>query len=453
MQFTIIGSGLAGLSASFHLGYEFCNIYEKNNYYGGHIFSELKNNFTWDEGPHVSFTKYEYVKELFAQSVDNDFLEHEVETVNYYHGHWIPHPAQSNLYALPEPLRSECLNDFLLSRKNTESALPKNYDDWLRIALGNRFTDEFSTKYTKKYWTTHPKNLTTNWIGGRIFYPNVEDIINGFKNPLPRQTHYIQKIRYPRNGGYLSFAKILYNQSNVELNKEVIKIDLKERMIFFKDGSSTNYEKLINTLPLPLFVEYSNISDSGKDAASNLRCSSLLLVNVIANHPTVRSENWIYVYDEDKYSTRIHCTELLSPNNGVYGKTGIQVEVYFSDYRKKNENDKAIANQVIKELIEMGLIQDTSLIDSFFTRWVPWGNVIFDHDYKNALDTVLSELEEFGLIREDDDLEPITNWDKKQDNKETLGSIIMAGRYGQWKYYWTDDCVLRGKFIGEYFSG
>ena len=41
-----------------------------------------------------------------------------------------------------------------------------------------------------------------------------------------------------------------------------------------------------------------------------------------------------------------------------------------------------IAQNVIKELIEMGLIKDKSLVESFFTRWVPWGNVIFNHDYK-----------------------------------------------------------------------
>jgi len=33
-----------------------------------------------------------------------------------------------------------------------------------------------------------------------------------------------------------------------------------------------------------------------------------------------------------------------------------------------------------------------------------------------------------------------------------LGDVILAGRFGQWKYYWSDDCVLRGKQIGEIYA-
>ena len=111
-----------------------------------------------------------------------------------------------------------------------------------------------------------------------------------------------------------------------------------------------------------------------------------------------------------------------------------------------------IAQNVIKELIEMGLIKDKSLVESFFTRWVPWGNVIFNHDYKSSLIVALRELVNFGLERESDDLDPTTNWDQKLGVNLKLGSIILAGRYGQWKYYWTDDCVLRGKIISNSLS-
>jgi protoporphyrinogen oxidase len=451
-KYTILGGGLAGLSVSFHLGHENCDIYENNDYMGGHIISENKNGFTWDEGPHVSFTNNDYVKKLFAKSLNEDFLEYNVETVNFYNGYWISHPAQTNLFSVPEPLRTECFKDILSTRKVSNNKMPTDYYEWLKVAFGKLFSDEFPVRYTKKYWTVHPKELTTNWIKERVYFPDIDEIVKGYEKPLDKQTHYIKSIRYPRTGGYNSFAKILYNQSNTHFKKELIRIDLKEKMLLFKDGTNQKYDTLVNTIPLPTFIKLSNISKKSKEAAERLKCTSLLLVNVIANHQTIRSENWMYVYDEDKYSTRINCTELLSPNNGVKGKTGIQVEVYFSDYCKKNEADNVIADKVIKELIEMGLIKDNSLVESFFTRWVPWGNVIFNHDYKNALNVVLSELENFGLEREPDDLDPTTNWDQKLGINLKVGSIILAGRYAQWKYYWTDDCVLRGKIIGNYFS-
>jgi len=451
-KYTILGGGLAGVSASFHLGHENCQIFEKNSYNGGHIFSELKHDFTWDEGPHVSFTKNEYVKRLFEKSVDREYLEYDVKPTNYFNGMWIPHPIQSNLYFLPKNLRTNCFNDLLNARKNISDEEINNYDSWLRRAFGNTFTDTFPVSYTLKYWTVHPRELMTEWIGERVYYPSIDDIKKSLKGPLDKGTHYIQNVRYPKKGGFNVFAKIFYNQSNIQKNKEVNRIDLKEKIVFFEDGTLTKYEKLINTLPLPSFLELSDISDASKEAASSLKCSSLLLVNVVANHRTIRPDNWIYVYDEDKYSTRINCTELLAPNNGVKGKTGLQVEVYFSHHRKKMESDMEIAQNVIKELIEMGLIKDKSLVESFFTRWVPWGNVIFNHDYKSSLNVALRELENFGLERESDDLDPTTNWDQKLGVNLKLGSIILAGRYGQWKYYWTDDCVLRGKIISNSLS-
>jgi hypothetical protein len=41
----------------------------------------------------------------------------------------------------------------------------------------------------------------------------------------------------------------------------------------------------------------------------------------------------------------------------------------------------------------------------------------------------------------------MTDWDTKPE--KPLGNIILAGRFAQWKYYWTDDCVMRGKYIAD----
>ena len=446
----ILGAGLAGLSASFHINNQNCIIFEKNNYATGHIHSENINGFTWDEGPHVSFTENEYVKNLFSESVDNDLLEYPVKTVNYFEGAWISHPAQTNLYAVPEPLRSECLADFLKARFSYEdNFVPQNYQEWLNYSFGETFTNTFPAAYTRKYWTTNPSLLTTDWVGKRVFFPKIDQVKEGYIQPLKEETHYIKKIRYPNNGGFMSFAQKLLTNSNINLRHELQSIDFDNRQIVFTNGETVKYQRLINTIPLPLLIAKSNAPGHIKEAASNLNCSSVLLVNVTANHQTARPENWIYVYDEDKYSTRINCTELLSPNNAPPRKTGIQVEVYFSAYKPKVETDDIIAQKVMIELIEMGLVRDIESIETYHTKWVQWANVIFDHKRIENLDIVLNYLVPYGLKREEDDLDSMTNWTEKISTNQNLGDIILAGRFGQWKYYWTDDCVLRGKFISE----
>jgi len=443
-MYTILGAGLSGISASFHLGHNNCIVYEKNNHIGGHIYTQQIEGFTWDEGPHVSFTKHEYVKDLFADNVDQEFLEYPVETANYYKGCWIPHPAQSNLFAIPQPLRDACLKDFLDSRdKLYNTGQPSNYADWLKTAFGETFYNVFPRAYTQKYWTVDPALLTTDWVGERVFYPNVEDVKAGYLQALDVQTHYISKVRYPKQGGYFSYANKIKEGINVQLKKEVSFISFKNKYINFYDGTSCNYEKLIVTMPLPELISKSDAPTNVKIAAEKLNCSSVLLVNITANHSTLLDYNWMYVYDEDKYSTRINCTELLSPNNAPTGQTGVQVEVYFSSYKPLEESIEAIAEKVKEEMVEMGLVKNLESISSCHTKWVQWANVICDHDRKVSLNTILEFLTQFGLVRNEQDLHPMTNWSVYEPKPNA--QLQLAGRFAEWKYYWTDDCVLRCK--------
>lgn len=448
----ILGAGLAGLSASYHLGHDRCLILEKNTQAFGHLHVEFRDGFTWDQGPHVSFTKHDYVKELFAESVEGKFDEYAVQTSNYYRGHWIDHPAQSSLYQVPEPLRSQCLESFLASRSGSSVAPPANYQEWLDLSFGPRFAQTFPAAYTRKYWTREPADLTTEWVGGRVFQPKVEDVLSGSKGPLERQTHYITHVRYPRRGGYQAFARKIAAGSRVKLGSEVVRVDLVNQQAWTASGERYTYSRLINTLPLPVFVQLCvQATPEAVEAAQLLSCSQLLLVNVTAPHQTRRPENWMYVYDEDKYSTRINCTEKLTPGNGPHGHTGVQVEVYFSRHRPLRAAPSAVATAVKDELAEMGLIEKSVLADgrvNHFTVNVPWANVIFDHQTRPALDRIWSWLENYGLQREDDDLHPLTDWAKSKSVR-TGGKLAMAGRFGQWKYFWTDDCVLRGRALSE----
>ena len=447
----ILGAGLAGLSCSYHIGHNFCVLLEKNDYPYGHINTEFIDGFTWDEGPHLSFTKYDYVKDLFAKSVEGRYLEYEVQTTNYYRGHWIPHPAQSNLFAVPENLREQCLEDFRKVRQQDSNSEPNNYMDWLVYAFGDTFAKTFPTAYTTKYWTIPPTKLDTDWVGKRMYYPSVDDVENGAIAPLPKQTHYIKKIRYPERGGYQSYAKLLQDGAQIQYNKELTGISFKNKTIRINNSEEISYEKLVVTLPLVELILMSDAPGEIKEAARTLRCTQLLLVNVAARHPTVRDENWIYVYDTDKYSTRINCTEKLSPYNAPPDTTGVQVEVYFSDSKPVQESQDDIAGKVVDELIEMGIIRSKKDILYVQTKWVPWANVVFDLERKEAQNKIFTWLEKHGLQREDDDLHPMTDWNAKLKDTNGVGnaSIILAGRYAQWKYFWTDDCVLRGKFIGQ----
>ncbi|MGH7232563.1 MAG: protoporphyrinogen/coproporphyrinogen oxidase [Nitrospiraceae bacterium] len=422
---TILGAGLSGLGTSFHVGHDKCVIYEAKSHYGGHIYSETRDGFTWDDGPHVSYTDNEYVRSVFEASVKGEFQEYETCVSNYFQGHWIEHPAQSNLYQVPEPLRTECLNSFLEARsQDVTSSKPVNYQEWLYQAFGRVFAETFPAAYTRKYWTTDPINLGVDWIGKRVFYPNVEDVTEGYKAKLGRATYWVTKWRYPSRGGFLSYAKKFAEGARLHYRKTLIKINFSKQQMVFSDGTQIAYDNLVSTVPLPVLIECSE--DAPKDvreAASVLRCTNFLLIEVAANHPAKRSEQWIYVYDENKLSTRISIIEHFSPQNAPESMTGLSVEVYGSAYRPLPANHEEVAQRVQRELVEMGLLQDLNAVVSVQVRYVPWGNVIYDHNRRSALDRINAFLDRVG--------------------------VICVGRFAEWGYLMTHDCVLRSKRVGE----
>lgn len=454
----VLGAGLSGLSASYHIGHDKCLLLERQDRPFGHIGSEHRDGFTWDQGPHVSFTKHAYVKQLFERSVRGQFEEIEVKVSNYYRGHWIAHPAQTSLHQVPEPLRSACLESFLNTRGQAAGESVTNYQQWLDAAFGPVFANTFPSVYTKKYWTLPADALTTDWVGGRVLYPEVEDVKAGAVHALNRPMHYITRVRYPKNGGYQSFAEGLRAGSNIRYGAEVVSIDLRRRKVWLANGDHFDYDQLVNTLPLPVFVNACvGAPASVVDAARQLICTQLLLVNVAAPHPTLRPEHWMYVYDEDKLTTRISSTEKLSSHNAPEAWTGVQAEVYFSRHRPLPMAPEQVGEQVERELIKMGIVDPSrypaGASSHRHLKYAPWANVAFDQGTAPALQTIWQWMEGFGLAREADDLHPLTDWIGAPGPLARGASIFMAGRFGQWKYFWTDDCVLRGKRIAEARQG
>jgi protoporphyrinogen oxidase len=155
------------------------------------------------------------------------------------------------------------------------------------------------------------------------------------------------------------------------------------------------------------------------------------------------------VYDRDKYSTRISYTDLFAPKNGQKGKSGLQVEVYFSKYHQQSESLSEIIKSVCNELQEMGLVNNATDIEEINTKRIQYANVIFDKERRESMDQIFNYLAKHGLTREPGDLDAMTDWNKRLDLNQSLGSLVMAGRFGEWKYYWTDDCVMRGLQISK----
>jgi protoporphyrinogen oxidase len=419
----ILGSGMAGLGAAYRLHSSGAGsvLFDQHPYLGGHTSShQFAGKWTFDEGPHISFSKDERIRKLFAENVQGHYQSFVVKVNNYWKGHWIKHPAQVNLHGLPVELVAKVLEDFITAQNRPAGEI-RNYEDWLRASFGDTFAETFPMEYTIKYHTTAAANLNTDWIGPRLYRANLKEILLGALQPATANVHYISDSRYPSHGGFVSYLHAFGRMTDLRLDHKVIGIDPKQKRISFANGNTAEYGKLISSIPLPSLIPM--IKGTPKDvvdAASRLTCSEVVIVNLGIDRPDLVEAHWSYFYDRDVFFTRVSTPHLQSPNNVPPGFGSLQAECYYSaKYRPLDRRPEECIEPVIKDLLRCGILKETDKILYRGAMHIPWGNVIFDLECNEALGKVHGWLNEIG--------------------------IKYCGRYGDWKYIWTDESFISGE--------
>ena len=419
----ILGAGMAGFGAAHHLMNEGvrATIYEARQRPGGVTLSHTyEDGFIFDEGGHVSFPPDERMKSIFATAVKNDFQSARVYCNNYWKGYWFKHPAQVNLHGLPTDVVVACIKDFIEANGNPNPEI-ENYEDWLLAAFGKTFSTTFPMEYTKKYHTTEAKNLTTDWLGPRLYRPKIDEVLMGALEKEPLDVHYVENIRYPTHGGFQGYIDGFRSFADVVCDREVTQIDMKSRTLTFKKGVTASFDQLISSVPLnrliPLII---GAPQDVRAAASMLACTQCAVVNIGINRPVEVRALWTYFYDADICFSRVSYREKHSPLVVPPGCGGFQAETYFSDkYRPLPGKVDDWIEPTIEGLLKSGLLRDRSEIIHKSVNWLPYANIIFDHDRPRSLQLVHGFLNDIGIAR--------------------------CGRYGDWGYIWTHQAFMSGE--------
>lgn len=416
---TILGAGIAGISAGYHLsllGHENI-VFESRSSWGGLLDNfSVGNGFLFDYFVHLSLSENDYVKELFSKSTS--FIKHKPESLNYYKGVWLRHPAQNNLAPLPSEEKIKIILDFI---KRPDFQKYKNYEDWLLAQFGDYFATNFSMQYTLKYWTTKASNLTTDWVGNRFSLPPLESLLKGAFEEQKENFYYAKEMIYPEKGGFKSFLNFMAKDTNIYLNKKAILIDTNTKKIEFSDGTSTHYEKLISSIPLPELIKIiKDVPESVRIAASKLHTTSGQLVSLGFDRPNVPPKMWFYIYDEDIEPARAYSPSIKSPNNAPHNKSSLQFETYYSKLRPKRMNGDNLIEHIIDkgEIMKLWSKNDIKVCDY---REVEYANVIFDFERSKNLIIVKAFIEQ--------------------------KNILTCGRFGEWEYYWTDQSLMSGVHV------
>ena len=423
----VLGTGMAGFGAAYRLHSEGITpvMYDKNAYYGGHTASfRYETGFLFDVGPHISFTKDTRIQEVFAESVEQQYETIQINLNNYWRGHWPLHPVQLHLHGMPEELIVKVISDFVEERGAPERPI-KNYADWLLASFGKTFAESFPMTYTRKYHTTTADNMSTDWLGPRIYRPSLEEVLRGAISASAPHVHYITHFRYPSAGGFMNYLNKFMPMGNIKLNHELVSVDPRKQELKFANGLVERYDGLVSSVALPDIIRM--IPDAPKDvaaAAKKLSCSTCVLVNVGIDRADISNAHMTYFYDEDICFTRLGFPHMLSARNAPEGTGSIQAEVYFSEkYKPFTGKPEDYIEPVIRDLKRVGLVKENDRILSKKAMFLKYANIIFDLERADALKIVHGYLDDVG--------------------------IAYCGRYGDWGYMWTDESFISGEKAAE----
>lgn len=425
----IIGAGLTGLSAAYHLEqnniFDY-KIFEKQDRAGGLLRSFSQDGFTFDFTGHLLHISDNYFKAFIntITSLDN-FLHIRRETGIHSHNTILEYPFQMNLFGLPASTIYDCINGFI--NRTTSKRNPQNFYDWVMKYFGKGMGDNFFFPYNSKILSYPVKKVHPAWTGRWVPQTSLKEIIRGALEPVTdRSVGYNSFFYYPRTDGIEFIIKQLvkYLKTPIQTQHQVTAIDPFEKVVYFENGIKEPYETLISTLPLDdlLSITHWGSRSTLNKAASNLLCNTVLNFNLGFNIPDISPKHWLYFPEKKFLFYRLGFWNNICPTSTPNNTSAIYGELSFL---KSNTSQKKIENlrtTAIKQSLSfLNLNQENIITEKCLM--LKHAYVIYDAWRQKNLNKILTTL--------------------KNSN------IFSIGRFGEWKYSSMQEAVLDGKNVVE----
>jgi len=181
-KIVILGAGLAGLSAAWHLQKRVveCCVFEKDSAVGGLCRSKRIKGFIFDYDGHLLHFRNRYTLQLVKGLLKGNLVSHERSAWINNFGIFSRYPFQANLCALPGPIAKECLFEFLKATQSRQVKVPANFLKWINASFGKGISRHFMVPYNEKFWTVSLSEMTCSWTGSFIPQPKPSEVIKGF---------------------------------------------------------------------------------------------------------------------------------------------------------------------------------------------------------------------------------------------------------------------------------
>ena len=419
----VIGAGLAGVSAAYHLQEYSPILFERESSIGGLCRSFNQDGFTFDCTGHLIHLKNAYVKELVARLLPDAFNSHERFAAIYSQSTMTPYPFQANTFGLPAEVVKECVVGFVETLQAPPNGGPKNFHEWVLKTFGSGIAKHFMLPYNEKFWKQDLRSITADWVSWSIPKPSLDEVVNGALGLTNKGMGYNPRFIYPKTGGIECLPLALARPvRRVHLNETLESIDPKRKVVRMASGREEPYDSLITTLPLPeTFRLLKDTPETLRYAASLLRAIGVFNINIGIDRPNVSDQHWIY-YPEGQYIfSRVGFPMNFSTAVAPAGTSSMYIEITYQPGQKPNP-EEAYARS-IADLQRCGILRESDRILTRLDLDIKTAYIVFDEHRQTHLQSLIGYLES--------------------------RDIHTAGRYGQWDYYSMEDSIRSGKTIAE----
>lgn len=423
----IIGAGLTGLSAAYHLekrGFFDYKIFEKEPTVGGLCRSIHHDGFTFDYTGHLLHAADPYFRSFIEEVVGMDNLNTIYrESFIYSHNVYTRYPFQINLFGLPDTVIAECIEGFAQRKKPRNN--PRSFHAWVLDNFGTGIANHFFFPFQKKIFSYDLKKVSPTWMGRFVPSTSLQQMIKGaVKDTFDTSIGYNSQFFYPKQGGIQFWIDKIKQclQNTIFTKYEVETIDLKNKVIFFANGHEEQFDHLITTMPLDHLIPrlQEKPSTSFNHALKNLVCNSVVNFNIGIARPNLTTKHWIYFPEEKFPFYRIGFPHNFANKSVPEGCSSLYGE--FSYINKSARSVKTMLAQAMTETKKLLNIEDAEIITEKVIS-IPHAYVIYNFWREKYLPTLLQSLAE--------------------------QHIHSIGRYGGWKYSSMQEAVLDGKKIAE----
>ena len=425
-KIVIIGGGLAGMSAGYHLREHEPIVFEKETSIGGLCRSFTQDGFTFDCTGHLIHLKNQYTKDLVATILPDAFNAHERLAAIYSKSVTTPYPFQANTYGLPPEVIKECLIGFIDSMHVNGKPAPQNFHEWVLRTFGMGIAKHFMLPYNEKFWKHDLRTITADWVSWSIPKPSLEEVVNGALGLTNKGMGYNPKFIYPKNGGIDCLPQALAGPvEHVYVGESVTSVDTKKKFVRLASGREQPFDYLISTLPVPLLYRMLNdVPDKWRDAALKLNAISVLNINIGIDRPHVSDQHWIYFPEDQFIFSRIGFPMNFSRSVAPDGTSSMYIEITHPANQKPNV-EEAFERSLV-DLQKCGILRAADRILTRHVLDIRCAYVVFDEHRQRYLQPVIDYLESVD--------------------------IYTSGRYGRWDYYSMEDSILSGKASADLIS-